>query len=183
MRRIRGFLFDLIAVLFELGIIAAILVFVQYTWHPFDELLPALGQGQNVAGRTLSAEAVAGITFGTLALALVLSFVPLLSKGVNKKQYLSNFNRSILAAFVYFLTERLYSALEAQGGRFLIWALLGAMVATFLLIEFVVRLVRVEQETSLRTDLLASISSGLAFGIIVRLGGYGFQALSARFGS
>jgi len=48
--------------------------------------------------------------------------------------------------------------------------ILSAVIVTFFLIEMITRAGKARQEVSTRTDLLASITSGLAFSILLKIG-------------
>jgi hypothetical protein len=155
--------------------LGSILAGVQILWHPFDQAIAFVNQDVAAAGATLSSQLVAGVSLGALALFLILMLVPLLLRGVNNRQFLGSFFRGILASAVFLFTEWLYGELEQLGRIWLVVGILSAVIVTFFLIEMITRVGKARQEVSTRTDLLASITSGLAFSILLKIGSYAWN--------
>jgi hypothetical protein len=175
----RAVTFLLKVILFGVGLLAVlgILALVQLLFHPFDSLIAAVNEKLAFVDGKLSNQAVAGISFGSLALVGVLALSPLLVRGVKARQYFSSFMRSTLAAAIYFFSDIFYRWVETYGRFYLVFSLLFMVILTFVLVEAVARMVRAEEESSVRTDLLAAIVSGLAFGIAVKLVAFGIAFL------
>jgi len=144
-------------------------------WHPLDPVITYLNQDLGAAGATLSTEVVAGVSLASLVLFVILLLVPLAMRGVNNKQFLGGFFRGILASVVFLVSDWLYGQLETLG-RF--WLLLGlglTVIVTVVLIELITRAGKEKHEVSTRTDLMASITSGLAFSLLLNLGMYAWS--------
>jgi hypothetical protein len=56
-------------------------------------------------------------------------------------------------------------------------AVFAVVAVSAIVVEGVSLAVREEEERSLRTDIVASIASGLLFGVLVKLGQYGLALL------
>jgi hypothetical protein len=166
-----------------LVMLGAILAGVQIMWHTFDPIVNFINQDIGAAGATLSNQVVAGISLGVLVLFLILMLVPLLLRGVDNKQFLGSFFRGILASMVFLASDYLYGQLEHLGRIWLVVGIVGSVVVTFFLIEIITRAGRSQHEVSTRTDLLASITSGLAFSLLLKLGTYAWEAVSKVLGS
>jgi len=168
LRRVLGFLF-LLAVL---GVVAW---GVQSIWHPLDPVIAYVDQDVGAVGATLSDQTVAGVSLASLVLFLILMVIPLIMRGVNNKQFMGSFIRGLLASVVYVLADWLYGELE-KAGRF--WLLVGmavTVIVTVVLIELITRAGRIKDEVATRSDLMASITSGLAFALLTNLGQYAWE--------
>ena len=175
LRRILGFLFIL-------TVLGALTWGVQMIWHPLDPVIAYVNQDLGAAGATLSQQAVAGISFASLVLFLILMLIPLALRGVNNKQFLGSFFRGILASLVFLVSDWLYGQLESLG-RF--WLLVGlglTVIVTVVLIELITRAGREKHEVETRTDLMASVTSGLAFALLLKLATYAWDAAKATLG-
>lgn len=157
--------------------IACVVFTVQTIWHPFNALIAFINQDVDKVNSTLTGEVVGGISFAALLLFLVLLLIPLLIRGVNNKQFITGFLRGILASAVYLVTDYFYSSMEKLGRFWLVLAILFSIVVTFVLVELITRAGKKKDEVSVRTDLTSSISSGLAFGLIIKLVTYGLANL------
>jgi len=168
LRRVLSFLFILI-------VLGAIAWGVQAIWHPLDPVIAYVDQDVGAVGATLSSQTVAGVSLASLVLFFILMIIPLAMRGVDNKQFMGSFVRGILASAVYILTDWLYAVLE-KAGRF--WLLVGlgtTVVVTIVLIELITRAGKRQHEVNTRSDLLASITSGLAFALLANLGGYAWH--------
>jgi hypothetical protein len=177
MKRAATFLLKVILLGVGLLAVLGILALVQLLFHPFDAIIATVNEKLSFVDGKLSNQTAAGISFGTLALVGVLALSPLFVKGVKARQYFSSFMRSTLAAAIYFLSDIFYRRVEAYGRFYLVFCILFMVILTFVLVETVARLVKAEAESSVRTDLLAAIVSGLAFGIAVKLVAFGIAFL------
>jgi hypothetical protein len=178
MKRAAAFLVKVIFAGAALLGLMGILALIQLTFHPFDGLIEEANARLSSVNGALSSELAAGVSIGTVVLVGILAAWPLFMKGVRAKQYLSSFMRSSLAAGIYFLSDLLYRWVEEHGTFYLCFAMVFMIVLTFVLVEIVARMVRAEEESSVRTDLLAAIVSGLVFGILVRLLAFGLGRLA-----
>lgn len=182
MARLTSFLGRLILFLAIFIAVGAVLFTVQTLWHPFDALIAFVNQDIDKVGSTLSREAIGGISFGALALFLVMLIVPIVIRGVNTRQFLVSFFRGLLASVVYMVTDLVYTRLEQFGRFYLVLAIVGSIILTFILVEVITKAGKQHDEVSIRTDLMASISSGIALGLIIKLSTYGLQYLKPLAG-
>jgi len=165
----------------RLGIVAlivAILVLVQQFTHVLDPVIAVLDKDVNKMDGTMTKNLFAGISIGTLVLIAVLFLVPFFHRGVNNKQYASSIFRGIISSAVFFATDLIYRELDHVSHFKLLVIVLLTIVVGFILIEFVAKgLAKREDEVAVRTDIVASIVSGLMFALIVRLAQYALTAL------
>jgi hypothetical protein len=160
------------------ALIFGLLATIQILFHPFDFVIETADKGLAFADQTLTKDTVAGVSIGSLVLVAVIAALPLLKKGVQLRQYALSFWRGLLSSAIFLATDRLYNYVKSIGLLYLS-ATLGIFIAvTIFLVEVVSRTVKVEAEAETRTELLASIVSGLVFGLLVQLGGYAIQYLS-----
>jgi len=172
LRRILGFLI-IVAVL------GALVWGVQMIWHPLDPVIAYVNQDVGAAGATLSKEVVAGVSLASLVLFLILMLIPLAIRGVDNRQFLGSFFRGILASVVFLVSDWLYGQLEHLGRFWLIAGLVLTVVVTIVLIELITRAGKVKDEVGTRTDLMASITSGLAFALLFKLATTAWTAAQA----
>lgn len=159
------------------ALLVGVLSVVQIVWEPFDLVLEKAELGLAEVDRTLSSDAIAGVSIGTLALILVVAVVPLVKRGVRRRQYGVSFWRGILSSFIFLGTDRLYRYVQSLGLLYFSATLAIFVAATIVLVEIVSRVGKAEEEADTRTELLASIVSGLVFGFAVQLGEYGLGLL------
>ena len=98
---------------------------------------------------------------------------------MRRKQYGLSFWRGLLSSAIFLATDRLYRYVQGLGVLYLSATLALFIAATIILVEVVSRLGDLQSESDTRTELLASIVSGLVFGLIVQLAEYGFKAIGA----
>jgi hypothetical protein len=146
-----------------------VLAAIESLFHPFTPWINLARARIIEAEGLLTANNLMGISFGMIALTLAVCFFPLLMPSVNKKQYRTNVARGVLASVVFFFSQALYAWAERLGKLHLIGAMLLAIAVTVIIIEFLALLTRVDEERSLRTDLLSSCAAGLASGIVIKL--------------
>ena len=144
-------------------------------WHPLDPLIAYVDQDVGAASTTLSSKVVAGVSMASLVLFVILLLIPLAMRGVNNRQFLGSFLRGILASGVYLIADWLYGELEKVGRFWLIVGLLLTVVVTIVFIEMITRAGKVKDEVGTRTDLMASITSGLAFALLTNIGLYAWE--------
>jgi hypothetical protein len=147
-----------------------ILSLVQVAFHPFDALL---GRAQSELGSLddiLQGDAFAGISFGTLALVILIAAIPLFQRGVRKAQYALSFWRGLLSSAIFLGTDRLYRYVQSLGQLYFSATVAIFIAATIVLIEIISRIGKASEEADTRTELIASIVSGLVFGLLVQFG-------------
>jgi hypothetical protein len=152
-----------------------VLAAVQALFHPFDALLAKGNALFDDLDSKLSHEAFSGITVGSLALILALCIFPIFLSRIDEKAYARGLWRGLISASVFFLSNKLFALASSVGrARFLV-ALLAVVIVSVLVIEGVSLAVREEEERSFRTDVVASIASGLLFGVLIKLAGLGLD--------
>lgn len=149
--------------------VIVILAAVEQVFHPFTPWIDKAAAWFSETERLLSGNSLMGISFGMIALTLLVCLFPLFLPKVNKKQFRTNTVRGVIASVVFYVTQLMYSWAEKFGKLHLIGAMLVAIVVALVIIEFLSLLTRVDEEVSMRTDLLASAASGLAAGIVIKL--------------
>jgi len=169
----------LVVALFFLAVAGAVTWGVQMIWHPLDPVIAYVNQDVGAVGATLSNQLVAGISLASLFLFVILMLVPLAMRGVNNRQFLGSFFRGILASAVFLVSDWLYGRLESAGRFWLVAGLALTVVVTVILIELITRAGKAEDERNTRTDLMASITSGLAFSLLLKLGSYAWTYVEA----
>lgn len=180
--RLKAYLRGLGWFLAIIALVIGILAFAQILFHPFDAIVESAEEGLAIADKTLSNDSIAGISLGTLVLVGIIAVLPLLKRGVRRKQYGLSFWRGLLSSVIFLATDRLYSYVQGLGVLYLSATLALFIAATIILVEIVSRLGDQENESDLRTELLASIVSGLVFGLIVQLAQYGMKAIGGMLG-
>lgn len=168
LRRILGFLF-FIVVLGTLG------WGVQMIWHPLDPFIAYVNQDVGAVGATLSNQTVAGVSLASLVLFLILMFIPLAIRGVDNRQFLGSFTRGVLSSGVFLFSNFIYDELNKVGRFWLLVGIFLMIVVTVVLIELITRAGKVKDEVNTRTDLMASITSGLAFSLLLNMGLYAWS--------
>ena len=167
----KKFLLRVGIVLLVLAIIAGILIGLQLLFHPFDEVIATIATWLDTADKTMNQELLTGISIGLIVLILVVFLIPLTLRSINKKQYLVATQRGIVASFVFLATSWLYDAVEKYNRFWLVVAVAGVALVTFILIEVMALLMKKDEEVAFRTDIVASIVSGLIFSGVIKLVG------------
>ena len=168
-KRASHFLNKVMAVSVFAVTVVIIIAAIERLFHPFSPWLRDIGDWFKNTERLLGANSLMGISLGMIVLTLLVCMFPLLIPKVNKKQYRTSTIRGVIASVVFFFTQLMYAWAEHYGKLHLIGAMLLAIVITVIVIEFLALLTRVDEEVSLRTDLLAAAASGLASGIVIKL--------------
>lgn len=152
--------------------ISGLLFLVQATWHPFDSLLGEVNVDLAEIDSALSQNAIGGISIGSFALVLIVAGVSLAGRGVRKRQYAVSFWRGLLSSAIFLASDSLYQFVRGKGVLYFSATILIFLAATIVLVEIVSRIGSRESESERRTEFLASIVSGLSFGLIVQFGQY-----------
>lgn len=154
------------------SLVVGILAVVQLAFHPFDALLATVQRDLGEADRKLQANAIAGVSLGSVVLVLAVAALPLFQRGVRKRQYALSFWRGLLSAAIFLATNRIYLFVQRLGVLYFSATVALFVAATIVLVEVVSRAGRAETESETRTELLASIVSGLVFGLLVQFAGH-----------
>ena len=163
------FLKQVLVVCLVLFIIVGGLLAVQLIFEPFTDQIILVTDWIAKVNSVVETSLFTGISVGMIVLALVVAFLPLVSRKINRRQYLVATQRGVLAALVFFFSQMLYTWAENLSRFWLIVAIVGVAAITFILIETLSLLMRQDEEVAFRTDLLASIASGLVSGIVLKL--------------
>ncbi len=164
-------------------VIGGALALVQAFFHPFDFVIEGAEKSLAAIDTTFSASAVAGVSVGSLVLIAAAATIPLFKKGVRRRQYFVSFWRGIVSAAIFLATDKLYRYVQSLGILYFSATLALFLAATIILVEIVARAGKVEEEAERRTEFLASIVSGLVFGLLVQLGEYLFALLGRALGA
>lgn len=154
------------------AIAIALLALVQVLFHPFTSLLATGEKSLAAADKALRGDTVAGVSLGTIALVVIVAALPLFRRGVRRRQYGISFWRGLLSAGIFLATDRLYRFFQGLGRLYFSATLALFVAAVIILVEIVSRAGREDAESETRTELLASIVSGLVFGLLVQLAGH-----------
>jgi hypothetical protein len=149
-----------------------VLAFVQLAFHPFDAVLSKAERSLAATDRVLQGDELAGVSLGTFVLVAAVAALPLFRKGVRRRQYGLSFWRGLLSSAIFLGTDRLYRYVQGLGALYFSATVALFIAATIVLVEIVARAGRMETESETRTELLASIVSGLVFGLLVQLAGH-----------
>ncbi|MEI6875068.1 MAG: hypothetical protein WCL50_08045 [Spirochaetota bacterium] len=181
--RLTSFLRGLGWTIAALSIAAGMFAFAQAIWHPFDLVIEKADANLAVVDQTLSKDAMGGISIGSFALVAVIAAVPLFRKGVRRGQYALSFWRGLLSSAIFLASDKLYRIVLAKGAFYFSATMLLFLAVTIILVEIVSRAGKVEKESDTRTELLASIVSGLVFGLLVQFGEYAISLIPRLLGS
>ena len=168
-KRVVTFLKRILVIFLILFIVIGGLVAVQLIWAPFTHEVRVVEAWIASANNFADQDLFTGISLGMIVLALAVAFLPLVSRKINRKQYMVATQRGVLAALVFFFSTMLYTWAGNLSRFWLIVAIVGVAIFTFILIETLALLMRQDEEVAFRTDLLASIASGLVSGIVLKL--------------
>ena len=164
------FLKNVMITFLVLFIIAGSLVLAQIIFQPFDPLIARLTAWIAWANGIIDTSLITGISIGMIVLAMLVTILPLLNrKRINRQQYAVATQRGVVASLVFFFTQMLYGWAEGLSRFWLIVSIIGVIVVTFVIIETLARLMRSDEVVAFRTDLLASIASGLVSGIVIKM--------------
>jgi hypothetical protein len=157
--------------------VAGMLALVQIFWHPFDLVIETAEKGFSLADMTLTHDALGGISTGSLVLVGLVAAIPLLKKGVRRRQYGVSFWRGILSSAIFLATDKLYRYVQGLGVLYFSATLALFIALTIVFVEIVSRVGAPGDEADTRTELLASIVSGLVFGLLVQVAEYAIGAI------
>jgi hypothetical protein len=175
--RFARYLKRLLAAALVLCLLGLALAAVQALFHPFDELIAKGLAYIDDLDAKLSREAFNGITIGSLVLILALCFFPIFLTKIDERAYARGLWRGVISAAVFYLSTELFAVATAIGRVHFLLSVLAVVVVCAIVVEGVSLAVREEEEKSFRTDVIASIASGLLFGVLVKLAEYGLAMI------
>lgn len=168
--RLRRFLSRLTYGVIILLIVGAAFLIVQELFHPFDIVLDEAEVTLARLDRTLNQNLVSGVSLGTLMVILALVVVSIISKGVHTRQYMVSFWRGILSSGIFMISDAFYRYIRRIGFVYYSAALALFIALMLILVEIISRSGSAQDERETRTELLASIVSGLVFALLVQGG-------------
>jgi len=157
--------------------VVGILAIVQIFWHPFDLAIETAEKELSLADMTLTHDVLGGISTGSLILVGLVAAIPLLKKGVRRRQYGVSFWRGILSSAIFLSTDKLYRFVQRLGVLYFSATLALFIAVIIVFVEVVSRAGQPGNEADTRTELLASIVSGLVFGLVVQVAEYAIGAI------
>ncbi len=160
------------------AVVVGVLSLVQLYFHPFDLVLEKADASLAAMDSALTKEQFAGVSIGSLALVAAVSAVPLLKRGVRRRQYVVSFWRGLLSSAIFLGSDKLYRYVQGLGMLYFSATIALFVAVTIVLVEIISRLGRLEDEADTRTELIASIVSGLVFGLVIQLGEYGLRVIT-----
>jgi Na+/proline symporter len=176
-QRLGQFLVKVARVLLILCAMLLILGYLQFEYKLFDTQLAAIMDFIASVDARVSGEVLTGLSLGTLGFVLLASILPVFSRKIHRRSYLKAMQRGILSAFVFFVSTAFYNWAETLTSFYLIVSIVAVIIVTLILIEALSLAMREEEEVSFRTDIVASITSGLLFGVLLKLAGIGIDMI------
>jgi uncharacterized membrane protein YhaH (DUF805 family) len=178
--RFTRYLRNLFRIAVTLAVIVLVLAGIQAIFHPFDELI---AKGLAFVGdldSRLTREAFNGITLGSLVLIVGLCVFPLFLRRIDEKAYARGLWRGVISASVFYISNQLFAFASRIGRVHFIVVMLAVIIVSAIVVEGISLAVKEEEEKSFRTDVVASITSGLLFGVLVKLAEYGIELLKRK---
>jgi len=175
--RLSRYVRNLFRVASTLALVVIVLAGVQAAFHPFDALIAKGAAFVNDLDSKLTSEAFNGITLGSLVLVMALCVFPVFLRRIDERAYGRSLWRGLIAAAVFYVSNELYAVASRVSRVNFIFAILAVIVVTAVVVEGVSLSVKEDEEKSFRTDVVASIASGLLFGVLVKLAQYGIHLL------
>lgn len=165
------FLKRVMTVVLLIAVAVGAVVAIQLIAHPFDAQLHMLRTWLAQANTLIDEDLMSGISIGMIALVLLVAVIPLLMRNIDRSQYVVATQRGVISSIVFFLTEILYNWAEKISRFYLVVAMVGVILITFVIVETLSLLMHSDrkEEMAFRTDLLASFASGLVAGIVIKL--------------
>lgn len=172
--RLERFLSQLMLFCIVLMIIVSVLAFIQATMHPLDPVVSKAEVTLTILDKTLSSSLFSGVSLGTIVVILSILALSMAGRGVHRRQYMVSYWRGILSSGIFFLSDAFYRYVRTRGLLYYSASLALFIAVMLILVEIISRWGSASEERERRTELLASIVSGLSFGLLV-------QALEALF--
>jgi hypothetical protein len=173
--RLERYISQLMLVFIVLLLIIGVLALIQATLHPLDPVVSKAERTLSTLNKTLSSSLFSGVSLGTIVVILSVLTLSMAGRGVHKRQYMVSYWRGILSSLIFFLSDAFYRYVRSQGVLYYSASLALFIALMLILVEIISRWGSVTEERERRTELLASIVSGLSFGLLVQA----FEALLA----
>lgn len=169
-RRSRLFRFysSVIVILLLIAAVSALLWFLYTRFNLFDQEIGGLIYLFQTIEAGVQTKLIAGISIGSMLIALSFLLIPAFSRKINRQAFFTSIWRGILSAFTYLVASKLYEIALKKGHLAVFITNIIFIFITFILIETIIILISDTDERGLRTELTASISSGILFGILVQ---------------
>ncbi|MEK6794242.1 MAG: hypothetical protein AABZ39_05670 [Spirochaetota bacterium] len=170
MKKVKSFIDRLVLVLIILSVLLSALYLSNMFFHFLDDPLYILRERLDYLNTVLSSELIAGLSLGSLVLAIVIYMLPKLIGGINRKAYERSLRLGIISSLVFFLSNILYTVVLKHGRVYLFIAIIITGIVTTILVQVLSLMFEdKEKEVSFRTDIVSGISSGLIFGILIHV--------------
>ncbi|AEJ20081.1 hypothetical protein [Gracilinema caldarium] len=166
--RLERFLSQLMLVFIVILLIIGILALMQATLHPFDPVVSKAELTLSTLDKTLDSSLFSGVSLGTIVVILSILTLSMAGQGVHKRQYMVSYWRGILSSLIFFVSDAFYRYVRSQGMLYYSASLALFIVLMLILVEIISRWGSVTEERERRTELLASIVSGLSFGLLIQ---------------
>lgn len=157
-------------------IILSILVLVGAGWvlqlelHWLDHPLKEVGSYLKTVDEQMSGQWIAGISFGTLIFIGALILIPILSKQINTKMYFSNIRQGVVASFVFFGSNWVYSLMGKFGKIYMFLSIAVISIVTIILASLGSKFFKTQEaKVEFKSGLIASVTAGLIFGVLLNL--------------
>ncbi|WP_304221487.1 hypothetical protein [Gracilinema caldarium] len=173
--RLERFLSQLILFCIAVMLIVSVLAFIQATLHPLDPVVSKAEVTLTILDKTLSSSLFSGVSLGTIVVILSILALSMAGRGVHRRQYMVSYWRGILSSGIFFLSDAFYRYVRSRGLLYYSASLALFIAVMLILVEIISRWGSASEERDRRTELLASIVSGLSFGLLVQA----FEALFA----
>ena len=169
--RVRAYLSRLTRVLAGVALVASVVALVQAVLHPIDRtLIESADRRLAALDRTLNADLVSGVSLGTLLVIVAVAAVAILGRGVHRRQYVVSFWRGLLSSSIFLLSDTFYRFVREQGRLYYTASVALFIAVMLILVELLARWGTYAEERERRTEVLASIVSGLCFALLVQAG-------------
>jgi hypothetical protein len=166
--RLERFLSQLMLVFIVLLLFFGILTLIQAAFHPLDPVVTKAELTLSTLDKTLSSSLFSGVSLGTIVVILSILALSMAGRGVHKRQYMVSYWRGILSSLIFFISDAFYRYVRSQGMLYYSASLALFIALMLILVEIISRWGSVTEERERRTELLASIVSGLSFGLLVQ---------------
>lgn len=173
--RVGLFLRRIILSMIILTAIAAVIYVLQEFYGILDPLIVLVNKDVSKINDTLARQMLTGISIGTIVLVLVMLLFPVFMKGVDNKQYFQSVQRGLISSLVFLITDVFYNYMERISRFYMLVSIVSVMAVTFILIEILSLSIRKDQEVEFRTEMVASVVSGLIFGMLLKLLQFGWD--------
>ncbi|MCA1950074.1 MAG: hypothetical protein LDL24_05860 [Treponema sp.] len=173
--RLERFLSQLMLFCIAVMLIVSVLAFIQATLHPLDPVVSKAEVTLTILDKTLSSSLFSGVSLGTIVVILSILALSMAGRGVHRRQYMVSYWRGILSSGIFFLSDAFYRYVRSRGLLYYSASLALFIAVMLILVEIISRWGSASEERDRRTELLASIVSGLSFGLLVQA----FEALFA----